>query len=113
MKHIRKFNESENITDSDMINLKKYKDELLKELEDMVFDPKIKKFSYKHSSGEQSLPDSYYKLSSLIDKLTPNTSDDQSSSEFDHNLSNMKKGTTSTGSTYPYFSSSGSKGYYC
>jgi hypothetical protein len=102
MKHIRKFNESENITDSDMINLKKYKDELLKELEDMVFDPKSKKLSFKTSTSGQSLPDSYYKLSNLIDKLTPNTSDDQSSSEFDHNLSNMKKGTTSTGSTYFY-----------
>jgi hypothetical protein len=110
MKHIRKFNESENITDSDMINLKKYKDELLKELEDMVFDPKSKKLSFKTSPSGQSLPDSYYKLSNLIDKLTPNTSDDQSSSEFDHNLSNLKKGTNSLGSTY-YYKDSEKDGY--
>jgi hypothetical protein len=98
MKHIRKFNESENITDSDMINLKKYKDELEEAAENYAIDKQNDTGSKYYIALESFIAGAeWYK-----NKLSPNTSDDQSSSEFDHNLSNMKKGTTSTGSTYFY-----------
>jgi hypothetical protein len=61
-KHIRRFNESEenlNISsDSDLINqIKKYKEELLSDLEEMVY------------TSEQPIPDSFFNLSRLIDRL--------------------------------------------
>jgi hypothetical protein len=59
--HIRRFNESEenlNISDVNLINqIKKYKEELLSDLEEMVY------------TSEQPIPDSFFNLSSLIDKL--------------------------------------------
>ena len=64
LKHIRRFNESEenlnisDVSDSDLINqIKKYKEELLSDLEEMVY------------TSEQPIPDSFFNLSRLIDKL--------------------------------------------
>ena len=63
-KHIQSFNEhGENlnisdVSDSDLITqIKKYKDELLQDLEEMVY------------TSEQPIPDSFLNLSRLIDKL--------------------------------------------
>ena len=98
MKHIKKFNESENISDSDMINLKKYKDELEEAAENYAIDKQNDTGSKYYIALESFKAGAEWNKN----KLSPNTSDDQSSSEFGHNLSNMKKGTTSTGSTYFY-----------
>ena len=64
LKHIKRFNESDenlnisDVSDSDLITqIKKYKDELLQDLEEMVY-----------TSG-QPIPDSFFNLSRLIDKL--------------------------------------------
>ena len=63
-RHIKSFNEhGENlnisdVSDSDLITqIKKYKDELLQDLEEMVY------------TSEQPIPDSFLNLSRLIDKL--------------------------------------------
>ena len=64
LKHIKRFNESDenlnisDVSDSDLITqIKKYKDELLQDLEEMVY------------TSEQPIPDSFFNLSRLIDKL--------------------------------------------
>ena len=63
-KHIQSFNEHQenlnisDVSDSDLITqIKKYKDELLQDLEEMVY------------TSEQPIPDSFFNLSRLIDKL--------------------------------------------
>jgi hypothetical protein len=63
-KHIKSFNEAQenlnisDVSDSDLINqIKKYKEELLSDLEEMVY------------TSEQPIPDSFFNLSRLIDKL--------------------------------------------
>jgi hypothetical protein len=63
-KHIQSFNEHQenlnisDVSDSDLITqIKKYKDELLQDLEEMVY------------TSEQPIPDSFLNLSRLIDKL--------------------------------------------
>ena len=62
--HIQSFNEHQenlnisDVSDSDLITqIKKYKDELLQDLEEMVY------------TSEQPIPDSFFNLSRLIDKL--------------------------------------------
>jgi len=62
--HIQSFNEHQenlnisDVSDSDLITqIKKYKDELLQDLEEMVY------------TSEQPIPDSFLNLSRLIDKL--------------------------------------------
>ena len=60
---IKRFNENSelnisDVSDSDLITqIKKYKDELLQDLEEMVY------------TSEQPIPDSFLNLSRLIDKL--------------------------------------------
>ena len=62
-KRIKRFNENSelnisDVSDSDLITqIKKYKDELLQDLEEMVY------------TSEQPIPDSFLNLSRLIDKL--------------------------------------------
>ena len=62
-KRIKRFNENSelnisDVSDSDLITqIKKYKDELLQDLEEMVY------------TSEQPIPDSFFNLSRLIDKL--------------------------------------------
>jgi hypothetical protein len=62
--HIQSFNEHQKnlnisgVSNSNLINqIKKYKKELLLDLEEMVY------------TSEQSIPDSFFNLSRLIDKL--------------------------------------------
>ena len=62
--HIQSFNEHQenlnisDVSDSDLITqIKKYKDELLQDLEEMVY------------TSEQPIPDSFLNLSRLIGKL--------------------------------------------
>lgn len=60
---IKRFNENSelnisDVSDIDLINqIKKYKDELLIDLEEMIY------------TSEQPIPDSFFNLSRLIDKL--------------------------------------------
>jgi hypothetical protein len=88
MKHIKKFNESE---ENPSMNLEEAAENHAIVKGDYTSEYYIAFESFK--AGAE-----WYK-NSIEHK---HTSDDQSSSEFDHNLSNLKKGTTSTGSTYFY-----------
>ena len=76
MKHIRKFNESENITDSDMINLKKYKDELEEAAENYAIDKQNDTGSKYYIALESFIAGAEWYKNSIEHK---HTSDDQRS----------------------------------
>lgn len=82
-----------------MINLKKYKDELEEAAENYAIDKQNDTGSKYYIALESFIAGAEWYKNSIEHK---HTSDDQSSSEFGHNLSNLKKGTTSNGSTYFY-----------